>query len=93
MIILQFLKKNKKMDSYKIVKIAECICEQVPIGSRLLIHSDKIYDYVLERSSNGYNKFFFRKGKYKWQLDIREYLIHELNLYELSDSVIKHLDL
>ena len=81
------------MDYYKLLKIAECICEPIPAGSRLLVHSDERYDYVLERTKDGYHKFFFRKGKYVWPLDIRQYLIDEFHLSQLSESMVSYLDL
>lgn len=81
------------MDQHKLLKIAECICEPLPIGTRLLVHSDEKYDYVLERSPTGYYKFFFKKGKYEWPLDIRKYLIDEFHLSEIAQSMVKQLDL
>jgi hypothetical protein len=80
--------------SKKLWIVSECICEQVPINTRLLIYSDDFFHLILEKSKDGYKRYIIdKKSKVEWDFDIRDYLIKELNMLDLSDSILSHLDL
>ena len=81
------------MDQLRIWTIAECICEKVPVYTRLLIYSNNGYDSILEKTDYGYYRHLCKKEEYNWTFDIRKYITHESNLMEIAESVLTHLDL